>query len=151
MRFTLALQDIIKSGGHKISALEIERVSNFLIDMLLITHFMSQMPVNVFQICPGEALVSLYPQELLEHPHISAVAVCGIPDAEYGQAIGAVVVAKPDTPSALAAADIIAFAKTKVASYAAPRRVVFLQELPVNAMGKVSGGWRESSNCMRCE
>ncbi len=96
-------------------------------------------------------MLSRHLQALLEHPHISAVAVCGIPDAEYGQAIGAVVVAKSDVPVALAAADIIAFAKTKVAPYAEPRRVVFLQELPVNAMGKVSGVWRGSSSRMRCK
>ena len=64
--------------------------------------------------------------------------MCGIPDAEYGQAVGAVVLVKPDAPAGLTPADIAAYAKTKVASYAAPRRVVFVQDLPVNAMGKVS-------------
>ena len=86
-------------------------------------------------------------QELLEHPHISTAAVCGIADAEYGQAVAAAVVIKPDAPAGLAPADIIAFAKTKLASYSVPRRVVFIQELPVNAMGKVSSGGAGSSCC----
>ena len=77
------------------------------------------------------------PQDLLEHPHISSVAVCGISDDEYGQAVGAVVVIKPGAPECLTPADVVAYAKTKMASHAAPRRVVFVQEVPVNAMGKV--------------
>ena len=76
-------------------------------------------------------------QELFEHPHVSSVAVCGLADAEYGQVVGAVVVLKPGAPAGLAPADITAFAKTKVASYSVPRRVIFVEELPVNAMGKV--------------
>ena len=76
-------------------------------------------------------------QELFEHPHVSSVAVCGLADAEYGQVVGAVVVLKPGASAGLAPADITAFVKTKVASYALPRRVVFVEELPVNAMGKV--------------
>jgi hypothetical protein len=107
---------------------------------LPVAHFMPQALMKVLQ-----ASLSRNAQELLEHPHISTVAVCGIPDAEYGQAVAAVVVAKPDAHAALTPEGVIAFAKTKVASYATPRRVVFVQELPVNAMGKVSSGWHDSS------
>ncbi len=63
--------------------------------------------------------------------------MCGISDAEYGQAVAAVVVTKPGTPASFAPAHVVAYAKTKMALHAAPRRVVFAQELPVNAMGKV--------------
>ena len=44
---------------------------------------------------------------------------------------------KPGAPACFAPADVVAYAKTKMASHAAPRRVVFVQEVPVNAMGKV--------------
>lgn len=91
-----------------------------------------------------------FSQELLEHPHVSAAAVCGIADAEYGQAAAAAVVIKPDAPAGLAPADIAVYARTKVASHAAPRRVVFVQELPTNAMGKVSCSRRQCFEVFSC-
>ncbi len=72
--------------------------------------------------------------------------MCGLADAEYGQVVGAVVVIKSDAPACLTPADIVAYARTKVASHATPRRVVFVRELPVNAMGKVRSSRRAGAN-----
>jgi AMP-binding enzyme C-terminal domain len=115
---------------------------------LPVAHFVPQRLSNCCDFLLMKASLSRSAQELLEHPHISTVAVCGIPDAEYGQAVAAVVVAKPDAAAALTPEGVIAFAKTKVVSYATPRRVVFVQELPVNAMGKVSSGWHAQQQAL---
>ena len=59
----------------------------------------------------------------------------GTPDPEMGEQVVAMVVPKKnETPEA---ADIIAFCRERLASYKKPRRVVFVDELPRNALGKV--------------
>ncbi|MBB5873513.1 acyl-CoA synthetase (AMP-forming)/AMP-acid ligase II [Allocatelliglobosispora scoriae] len=80
---------------------------------------------------------NVYPREveevLLTHPGMSEVAVIGVPDPEWGESIRAVVVAE----GPLSAADVIDFCRTRLASFKKPRDVVFLQQLPQNATGKV--------------
>ncbi len=82
---------------------------------------------------------NIYPREvedvLAMHPAIAEVAVIGVPDTEMGEQVVAMVVPKKnETPDA---ADIIAFCRERLASYKKPRRVVFVNELPRNALGKV--------------
>ncbi|KXS16472.1 acetyl-CoA synthetase-like protein [Gonapodya prolifera JEL478] len=92
--------DIIKAGGYKLSALEIER-------------------------------------ELLDHPGIADVAVFGIPDADLGERVTAVVV--PRKGHTVTEDAVREFAKGKVAKYKVPGKVVVLEgEMPRNAMGKVN-------------
>lgn len=71
---------------------------------------------------------------LIEHPHVHEVAVVGVEDAQWGQAIVAVVVPvvgiDPDRGTARARA-------RSVARVAHPDRVVFTTELPTNATGKL--------------
>ncbi|MEU8896040.1 FadD3 family acyl-CoA ligase [Nocardia sp. NPDC048505] len=78
-----------------------------------------------------------YPAEiegiLLEHPAVAQVAVVGVADERLGQVGRAFVVAK----SPVAEADLIAWARTRMAGYKAPRTVRFLDALPLNATGKV--------------
>jgi acyl-CoA synthetase (AMP-forming)/AMP-acid ligase II len=82
---------------------------------------------------------NIYPAEVESavygHPHVAEVAVIGVPDEQWGEAVKAVVAAKPGvTPDA---DDIIAFARTRIAGFKAPKSVDFVDALPRNASGKI--------------
>lgn len=62
-------------------------------------------------------------------------AVIGLPDADFGESVTAIVVPGPDRE--VSADRIIAALKTMIANYKIPKRVVFVDDLPRNAMGKV--------------
>jgi malonyl-CoA/methylmalonyl-CoA synthetase len=91
--------DIIKTGGYKVSALEIEEV-------------------------------------LREHPSIREVAVVGLPDPEWGERIGAALVLAPEDMLSLEA--LRRWASDRLAPYKLPTRLLALDQLPRNAMGKVT-------------
>ncbi len=90
--------DILKTGGHKVSALEIE-------------------------------------EALREHPAIAECAVVGVPDPEWGERVAAAVVVNDgdavDLPS------LRAWARELLAAHKLPSRLLVLDALPRNAMGKV--------------
>jgi len=67
---------------------------------------------------------------------VSESAVIGLPHADFGEAVVAVVVARPSVP-ALNENDIIAALKSKLAAFKVPKRVFLVEDLPRNAMGKV--------------
>ena len=90
--------DIIKSGGYKISALEIEGV-------------------------------------LLRHPEIDACAVVGIPDEEWGETVAVALVLKNDT---LTIEELKTWAAEQLPRYKIPRKMVILDTLPRNTLGKVT-------------
>ncbi|MFK7913511.1 MAG: AMP-binding protein [Pseudomonadales bacterium] len=69
------------------------------------------------------------------HPAVLEVAVIGIPDEEWGEAVHAVVVLKPDMEAS--EKDIIDAARSQLASYQKPRSVVFVQSLPKAPTGKI--------------
>jgi malonyl-CoA/methylmalonyl-CoA synthetase len=84
--------------------------------------------------------LNVYPREvedvLLEHPAVGEVAVAGLPDAEWGEVVAAWVV--PSSTGAPPSADELAgFAAERLARFKCPRRVVFVDALPRNALGKV--------------
>ena len=91
--------DIIKTGGYKVSALEIEEV-------------------------------------LRTHPAVADCAVVGLPDAEWGERVGAALVLVPgeEVPGDDA---LRLWLKERLAPYKVPSRLLTLAELPRNAMGKV--------------
>jgi malonyl-CoA/methylmalonyl-CoA synthetase len=90
--------DIIKTGGYKVSALEIEEV-------------------------------------LLSHPQIAECAVVGIADPEWGERVGAAVVTRGGADLTLEA--LRAWARERLATYKIPTRLLVVNALPRNAMGKV--------------
>lgn len=73
---------------------------------------------------------------ILGHPSVSEVAVIGVPDADLGQRIIAVVVRKPGTPE-VTEAELVELVGAELSAHKRPREVRFAETLPRNAMGKV--------------
>ncbi|WP_431677643.1 acyl-CoA synthetase [Kitasatospora sp. KL5] len=88
--------DLIKSGGYRIGAGEVEAA-------------------------------------LRDHPEVADAAVVGVPDDDLGQAVVAYVI--PDGP--VTGEGLTAFVSERLSAHKRPRRVVLVDELPRNAMGKV--------------
>jgi len=90
--------DILKTGGHKVSALEIE-------------------------------------EALREHPAVAECAVVGVPDPEWGERVAAAVVLHEG--DVLDLSSFRAWAKELLATHKLPSRLLVLDALPRNALGKV--------------
>ena len=90
--------DIIKSGGYKLSALEIEN-------------------------------------KLLAHPEIAEVAVVGVADRTWGEAVAAVAVLKGG--SDMTVASLKSWCEVELSPYKIPKHLKVVDALPRNAMGKV--------------
>jgi malonyl-CoA/methylmalonyl-CoA synthetase len=91
--------DIIKTGGYKVSALEIEEV-------------------------------------LRSHPDIQECAVVGVADLEWGERVCAALVLQGPQPLTLES--FRSWAKERLAVYKVPTQILIVEELPRNAMGKVT-------------
>jgi long-chain acyl-CoA synthetase len=74
-------------------------------------------------------------QAVAKHPAVASCAVIGVPDADWGEKVHAVVVLK----SGVEASDeeIRAHCRTLIGGYKCPRSVEFMAALPVNGAGKV--------------
>lgn len=92
--------DILKSGGYKLSALEIEEV-------------------------------------LREHADVADVAVVGLPDETWGEIAVAAVIARSGRATDLRGDSLRDWAKSRIAAYKVPKRVVVLEDFPRNPVGKV--------------
>lgn len=83
--------------------------------------------------------VNIYPAEiesvLHAMPGVADCAVFGIPDAEFGEALGAAV--QPSPGAALDAASVQAFLRERIANYKVPRWVEFHDALPREDTGKI--------------
>ncbi|OWA53871.1 Acyl-CoA synthetase family member 3, mitochondrial [Hypsibius exemplaris] len=100
--------EIIKSGGYKISALSVER-------------------------------------RVHEHPDVAECAVFGVPDETWGEKIVCLIKPKPSATALTAGRDekeltkvVGKFVAEALPPYTAPREVRLVEELPRNAMGKIS-------------
>jgi fatty-acyl-CoA synthase len=82
---------------------------------------------------------NVYPVEiekaLYEHPAVHMCAVIGVPDPKWGEVGLACVVLKPGAKAT--EEELIAFLKERLASYKVPKRVVFMESLPISAAGKI--------------
>jgi malonyl-CoA/methylmalonyl-CoA synthetase len=82
---------------------------------------------------------NVYPKEielaLDQLPGVMESAVIGVPNADFGEAVAAVVVPRKDAK--LDPAALIAELKKNFANYKVPKQVHLVEELPRNAMGKV--------------
>ncbi|MDX2276873.1 MAG: AMP-binding protein [Hyphomonadaceae bacterium] len=71
---------------------------------------------------------------IAEHPAVSACAVIGVADAHWGEAVTAIVVCKPET--SVSEADLVSLVKARKGPVQAPKRIVFVDELPITGLGK---------------
>lgn len=91
--------DIIKSGGYKLSALEIEST-------------------------------------ILDHPAIRECVIVGIPDDTWGEVVALAIVLQAGEQLSLK--ELQEWCQDRLSAYKVPRRLLTLEELPRNAMGKVT-------------
>jgi acyl-CoA synthetase (AMP-forming)/AMP-acid ligase II len=82
---------------------------------------------------------SIVPKEvedvIASHPAVAEVAVLGLPDPEWGEAVTAFVVAKPGV--AVSEHDLVEHCRARLAGYKKPRSVRFVASLPRSHYGKV--------------
>jgi fatty-acyl-CoA synthase len=82
---------------------------------------------------------NIYPAEienvLVTHPQIQQAAVIGVPDALAGEKVLAYVIAK--NKNGLTPVDVLNFCRENMAPYKVPANVFIVDELPLNASGKV--------------
>jgi acyl-CoA synthetase (AMP-forming)/AMP-acid ligase II len=81
----------------------------------------------------------VFPEEVEEvlktHPAVADAAAVGIPDPRFGERVGAVVALRPD--AAVEDAELVAYVKERLASYKAPRLIVFVPSLERSPAGKL--------------
>jgi acyl-CoA synthetase (AMP-forming)/AMP-acid ligase II len=83
--------------------------------------------------------LNIYPSEveraIAAHPGVQDVVVVGYPDPDWGESVMAFVVCEP--PDSLSAEDVVATCRDRIAGYKKPRRVEFLDQMPLGASNKV--------------
>jgi acyl-CoA synthetase (AMP-forming)/AMP-acid ligase II len=82
---------------------------------------------------------NIYPAEvesaICDHPDVAEVAVIGVPDEKWGEAVKAFVVMKQGKSAT--ATDIINFTRERIAGFKTPKSVEFIEALPRNPSGKI--------------
>ncbi len=86
--------------------------------------------------------INVYPREVElfidDLPGVRESAVIGVPHPDFGESVVAVLVKEND--AMINEDEVIKAAKENLADYKVPKRVVFVKELPRNAMGKIQKG-----------
>jgi fatty-acyl-CoA synthase len=84
----------------------------------------------------GENVASREVEEAIyEHPEVQEVAIFGVPDPRWIEAVAAAVVVREG--GSVGPDEVIAFCRERLAGYKAPKHVVMVDELPKNASGKI--------------
>ncbi|WP_418060657.1 acyl-CoA synthetase [Pimelobacter simplex] len=84
----------------------------------------------------GENVYSTEVENVLSaHPAVAACAVIGLPDADWGERVHAVLVLRPGQATSIE--EIRAFVKDHIAAYKAPRSLSIVDEMPMTGTGKV--------------
>ena len=96
--------------------------------------------------------LNVYPPEvelvLMQHPAVAACAVIGCPDEEWGEIVVAAIILRDGEPAAAPdEGEIGAFCRERLAAYKVPRRVIFVDQLPANALGKIQKAKLRQSLC----
>jgi malonyl-CoA/methylmalonyl-CoA synthetase len=83
--------------------------------------------------------LNVYPKEIESEidalPGVVETAVIGVPHADFGEGVTAVVVCDKDAD--ISEAKVLGALEGRLAKFKIPKRVIFVDELPRNAMGKV--------------
>ena len=83
---------------------------------------------------------NVYPIEvenvLAEHPAVSEAAVIGLPHKRWGEAVHAVVVARPD--ATVTESELLAHCRERIGSYKTPKSIEFTDALPRTPVGKIA-------------
>ena len=91
--------------------------------------------------------LNVYPKEiedlLNELPNVLESAVFGLQHADFGEAVVAAVVVNDDKNNEN---QIIDFTKDKIAKYKQPKKIIFMDNLPRNSMGKVQKNLLRKNN-----
>ena len=84
----------------------------------------------------GENVSSIEVEDVIfSHPKVAEVAVIGVPDAKWGEAVKALIVATP--ASELSQEEVISWCRDSLAGYKCPKSIEFRQELARTATGKL--------------
>jgi acyl-CoA synthetase (AMP-forming)/AMP-acid ligase II len=84
----------------------------------------------------GENIASVEIEQVLyKHPAVLEVAVIAVPDEKWGEVPLAAVVTKPQ--ATVHESDLMDFCRSQLTHYKCPRRVVFMEQLPKTATGKI--------------
>lgn len=97
-----------------------------------------------FKVWPAEVEAMLH-----EHPAIAEACVIAAVDVYRGETVKAVVVLREGQGARVREADIVEWAKQKMAAYKYPRLVEFVAELPKTATGKIA--WRQLQEAERAK
>jgi len=85
--------------------------------------------------------VNIYPAEaekvLINHPGVADVACIGVPHAEMGEELKALVIPE-SAASPVGEAELIAWIRDQISTYKCPRTVEFVEDLGRNSMGKIN-------------